>query len=133
MTVPATAVNLNGATIASRTTQGLAVPPLGYDLQAGADWISTDGASNARITFHRPFAGKPQTFIIGPGQGSNSGVTFQAQGRWDATGLSVTCWNNTGGAFGAGAVFFVHWIAIYTPGLPASLTLEEFLQKERQE
>jgi hypothetical protein len=84
------------------------------DIQSGETYVSTDGASNAYITFPRPFGGKPQYFSANAGAGTGGGVTFQANGNGDATKLQLTAWNAAGGAYGAGAVFFLHWLAIYT-------------------
>jgi hypothetical protein len=86
------------------------------DVQAGQAWISTDAGSNAYIPFPRAFAGVPQSVIATAGAGTSGGVTFAATSAVAADRAQVTAWNGTGGAYGAGAVFLVNWIAVYVPG-----------------
>ena len=104
---------------------GLWHPVPAMDVQGGTDWISTDGASSAYITFLRPFAGPPQTRVACAGDGTGGGVTFQPNASYNASTFQVTAWNAAGGAYGAGAVFQVNWIAGYT-ATPAALLRDLF-------
>ena len=97
------------------------------DVQAGQAWISTDGASNAYITFPRQFAGVPQTVLANAGAGTQNGVVFSGTSARNTQQAQITAWNGTGGAFGAGAVFLVDWYASYIVGAPPPTTREEFI------
>ena len=86
------------------------------DIQVGQDWLVVGGASEATITFHRPFAGPPHMFMGNVGYTTIYGITVMPTQNLSATGQQVQLFQANGSPFGAGGGYPVHWLAAYVPG-----------------
>ena len=112
--------NLNAAPNWDYRPQQLAVPPPALhqdvDLQYGATWISTGGASQYVISWARAFPSAPWFRMGSAGTGMPYGMTCVSTGQAGTTWAEFQAFGAGGEPFGAGAVLFVHYIVGYTPG-----------------